>query len=259
MYYPAPSASLFPQSQQSPKGQRGFSMGIIVLLVLLAILLIGGGGFLIYSAAVYQPHQQQTQATAMTNAQATVAVQNPYTHSGTLDFSDALTANNQGQQWDENTNCAFTGSTYHVIAPDPHYSDYCIANATDYGNFAYEVQMKILKGDGGGILFHVESTNPNEYYEFDVFEDGSYGFYKADAGKFSTLTSGNSAAIHQGLNKTNVLGVVVGGSTFTLYINGKSVDSVTDSTFTHGQIGVEASVANQATEVSFTNAKVWKL
>jgi hypothetical protein len=126
-------------------------MGLVVLLALLAILLIGGGG-LIYYAAVYQPHQQQAQATATAqahatataNAQGTAAAQNPYTYSGTLVFSDSLTSNNQGHQWDENKNCVFTGGTYHVIAPDPHYSDYCIANATDYGNFAYQVQMKLL-------------------------------------------------------------------------------------------------------------------
>src|SRR5579875_3906364 len=267
-YYPPPTpVSPLQQPQQPQKRQHGPSAGLVTLLVLLAILLIAGGGGLVYYAAVYQPHQQQVQATATAQthatttaiAQATAAAQNPYTHSGTLVFSDALTANNQGHQWDENKNCAFTGGTYHAIAPDPHYSDYCIANATDFSNFAYQVNMTVLKGDGGGMLFHVENTNPHEYYEFDVAQDGTYGLYKADAGQFITMTSGSNPAIHQGLNQTNVLGVVVQGSNITLYVNGTSVDSVTDSTFSHGQIGVSASVVNQVTEVSFTNAKVWKL
>jgi Domain of Unknown Function (DUF1080)/zinc-ribbon domain len=265
-YYPAPPAPISPL-QQAQKPRRRFSVGLILLLVLLAILLIGGGGALFYYAAVYQPHLQQVQATATAqthatstaNAQATAAVENRYTHSGTLVFTDPLSANNQGHDWDTNSNCAFTGGTYHAIAPDPHYSDYCIAKATDYTNFAYEVQMKVLKGDGGGILFHVENTNPNEYYEFDVAQDGSYGLYKADAGKYPTLTTGTSPVVHQGLNQTNVLAVVVQGNKITLYVNGKLVDTVTDSTFTHGQIGVSASVYNQVTEASFTNARLWKL
>lgn len=262
--YPAPQAPVSP-GQQKPR--RRFSAGLIALLALLAILLIGGGGGFIYYAAIYSPHQQQVQATATAqthatataHAQATATVQNPYTHSGTLVFSDPLTANNQGHRWDENSNCAFKDGTYHAIAPDPHYSDYCIADATNYSDFAYQVQMEVLKGDGGGILFHVENTNPNKYYEFDVAQDGSYGLYKADAGKYLTLTSGSSPVIHQGLNQINVMGVVVQGSKITLYVNGKPIDTVTDSTFSHGQIGVSASVYNQVTEAAFTNAKVWKL
>jgi hypothetical protein len=261
-YYPAPQA---PGSPTQPR--RRFPAWLIALVALLAIVLIAGGGGLIYYAAIYQPHQQQVQATATAQAhatatahtQATAAVENPYTHSGTLVFTDPLTANNQGHRWDENSNCAFKDGTYHAIAPDPHYSDYCIANATDFSNFAYQVNMTVLKGDGGGMLFHVENTNPNEYYEFDVAQDGTYGLYKADAGQFITMTSGSNPAIHQGLNQTNVMGVVVQGSKITLYVNSQPIDTVTDSTFSHGQIGVSASVYNQVTEASFTNLKVWKL
>jgi len=261
-YYPAPQAPGSPTQRR-----RRFPAWLIALVALLVIVLIAGGGSLIYYAAVYQPHQRQVQATATAQAhatatahtQATAAVENPYTHSGTLVFTDPLTANNQGHRWDENSNCAFKDGTYHAIAPDPHYSDYCIANATDFSNFAYQVNMTVLKGDGGGMLFHVENTNPNEYYEFDVAQDGTYGLYKADAGQFTTMTGGSNPAIHRGLNQTNVMGVVVQGSKITLYVNGQPVDTVTDSTFSHGQIGVSASVYNRVTEASFTNLKVWKL
>ena len=65
-------------------------------------------------------------------------------------------------------------------------------------------------------------------------------------------------AIHTGLNQANTLAVVAQGNTFDLYVNDEKVDSVSDSTYSQGEIGVLA--ANQAgngTEVVFSNAMVW--
>ncbi|HXX77210.1 MAG TPA: hypothetical protein VEI53_01865, partial [Ktedonobacteraceae bacterium] len=71
------------------------------------------------------------------------------------------------------------------------------------------------------------------------------------------LAGGSSAAIVTGLNQTNTLGIVAQGSTLTIYVNKQKVTSVTDSSFTHGQIAVFADATNQPTEVAFSNAKVW--
>ncbi len=74
-----------------------------------------------------------------------------------------------------------------------------------------------------------------------------------------TLTSNSSSAIKTGLNQSNLIAVVANGSTLDLFVNGQKIDSVLDSTYSHGQIGVVADATNNQTEVVYSNAKVWKL
>ncbi len=270
---PQPSypPSLTPAGWQGQRQPRRFPTGVIVLLIVLAVVLLIGGSGLIYYTAVYQPNLQHAQATATAMAQvtgttqaqikatATAAVQDPYTHSGTLTFSDTLSDNSKGHSWDENANCAFMNGTYHAIAPDARFSDYCNANSTDFSNFALEVQMTIIKGDAGGLIFRVENTNPNQYYVCFVRQDGSYILESVNGSDSPTLMHGSSSAINQGLNQANLIAVVAKGNSITLYVNHQSLGSVTDSTYSHGLIGFYAAVYNFPTEVVFSNARVWTL
>ena len=278
--YPPPLAPAGPQGQKPP---RRFSPLIIVLIAIIAVLVIAGSG-LIYYATVYQPNQQHVQATATAiaqatatahaqasstaqaqaqiNATATAAAANPYAHGGTLVFSDPLSDNSKGVSWAQDpVNCSFTGGAYHVKAPDPRYYDDCLAVDSNYTNFAFEAQMQIVKGDGGGLVFRDQDT-PQAFrnYVIDVFQDGSYYLYLVNGSNVSTLTSGNSPAIKQGVGQSNLIAVVAQGSTITVYINHQQIASVTDSTFNHGKIGFE-STANgsngHATELVFSNARVW--
>src|SRR5258708_159653 len=114
------------------------------------------------------------EAVAQANATATAAtLGNPYTHNGTLDLSDPLSDNSKGYQWSEDSlNCGFMGGAYHVKAPNPNYFDYCLVNASahnDYADFVFEVQMQIIKGDGGGITFRHTNTPTNNFdYNFII-------------------------------------------------------------------------------------------
>lgn len=286
-YYGQPPVPQGTQEPQGPQGQQGGRRRrspalLIALIAIILVLILGGAGIFYFvnahntqvlhanatataNAAQQAQAAQGTQAahttaTAGVQATATAAVMNPYTQSGTLAFSDPLTANNQGQQWDENGNCAFKNGTYHVIAPDPNRSDYCIANATNFTDFALEVNMNIVNGDAGAIVFRVENTNPNMYYKFVVATDGSYILLSDNADKINILFQGsNTTAINTGVNQTNLIAIVAQGSKITAYSNHQVLDSVTDSTFNHGQIGVDATVLGHVTEVAFSNMRVWKL
>lgn len=123
--------------------------------------------------------------------------------------------------------------------------------------------MKIIKGDDGGVAFRSNVVNGSYYgYIFAVGQDGSYELFVCPpkaATCNSALLSGSSGAINQGLNQTNVVAVVVKGNTITLYVNQQKIDSVTDNTFGHGQIGVIAFDTSNPTEVVYNNAKVWTL
>ena len=272
-YAPYSSLPLTPTPPVPPPVQRsGNRIGIIVSVVVLVLVVIGGGvfAFLQYSAArnaAAAAAAAAATATATAHAHATatasaiVALQNPYTHSGTLALSDPLSDNSKGYGWSEDApNCAFISGTYHAIAPDARYSDFCLAQVSTFSDFAFEAQMQIIKGDAGGLVFRVTRySTTNNLYAFYIGQDGSYNLNLQNATGFPILTRGSNPAIHQGLNQTNLIAVVAQGSTIMLYVNHQFITKVTNSTYTSGQLGVFVTPYNQPSEVVFSNVKVWRL
>jgi serine/threonine protein kinase len=217
------------------------------LLAILALLIILG------SAGIYFV------------AQANTSVPIPYPpHSGSLALSDALQDNSRGYNWPDGVSvkggtCQFSQGAYHVFMTQAGSFHSCIAGATGYSNFAYEVRMTIVKGDGGGILFRANGTE-HKFYYFSVGRDGSYGLYVYTGGNAShvqALKSDRAAAIHTGLGIPNLLAVVARGNTIDLYVNHERIYSVTDSSYDSGQIGVAAASETGITDVAFSNAQVW--
>jgi hypothetical protein len=124
--------------------------------------------------------------------------------------------------------------------------------------------MTIAKGDGGGIIFREDNARGNTYYfaigqQSGVWGYKLWGFNNCNSNncKVSELRSGSSAAIKTGLNQSNLVAVVASGSTIDLYVNNHKIDSVSDSSYGSGQIGVAATYLKSPTEVVFSNAKVW--
>ncbi len=211
-------------------------------------------------------------ATAQVNATATASLiaanPDPYGAGGTLALYDPLRDNTMGYRWDEGNmgtggDCKFTRSGYDVLQSEPNSFNDCFANATNFSNFAYEVQMTIIRGDAGGILFRGGSAIVGAFYYFTVSLDGYYEVFFCPPNSNSCndlVTSTRSPAIKPGLNQVNLLAVVANGSTFTIYVNHHPITSFNDSTFRQGQIGVVASplgTNGHPTEVVFSNAKVW--
>jgi hypothetical protein len=200
------------------------------------------------------------------------ALQNIY--KGTPVFQDALVDNTHG--WcPYPAQCNYSGGVLHLIdsgAVGPSYVEATPQSASlDFKDFAYTVQMKVLKGFGGGIIFRRVSGVDNQsdfYYYFLVGTDGSYEIDLRGTGTppSQVLQHGMSTAIHTGPGQWNSLTVVARGSKMDLYVNQLFVTSFTDSTYTHGTIGVLAydsghpnNPANPPVEVVFSNVKVWTL
>jgi len=216
------------------------------------------------AAAVAAAATTTAHAQATATARAIIALQNPYTHRGTLLFSDPLRDNSQEHGWGTDApNCIFESGTYHAIAPDARFSDYCLAQATNVSDIAFEVQMQIIKGDAGGLVFRVKRLTPfsagNDLYAFYINQDGSYYLNRQDGPNFPLLTKGSNPAIQQGLNQANLIAVVAQGSTIMLYVNHQFITKVTDSTYSSGQIGLLVAPFTQPSEVVFSNVKVWRL
>ena len=71
--------------------------------------------------------------------------------------------------------------------------------------------------------------------------------------------SGSSNPNNTNLNQTNLLIVIARGSYIYLYVNKQYAGSVTDNTYTSGQIGVFGADNANPTDVAFSHTQLWKL
>lgn len=245
------------------RNQRTIAIASGIVLVVLVLTLV--------FYAVSHQASNAGNGTVTADATATIIAQNPDPYppmNRTLAGIDPLSDNSLGYNWDVNSDkfgtCAFTGGAYHVTAlpqpgTGPQPGKGCSLPSLSFSDFAYQIQMTIVKGVGGGIFFR-DDGNGNGYYFF-IGQDGTYqlGTYNncPACKSFSVLHSDSSPAINTGLNQSNLVAVVASGSTIDLYVNNQKIYSSSDSSHSQGRIGVFASGANSPTEVMFNNAKVW--
>lgn len=200
---------------------------------------------------------------------------NPYTHQGRLALQDSLEANTAAG-WSLSNNdegqCFFANGAYRIRGiKSGGYMKLCVAAETYFTNFAYEVQMQVVAGDCGGLAF--KTTFPQLYY-FVTCQDGKYRFVRYDRDNQQNrriMVSGVSSAIKHGLNRVNVLGVVVNGNAFALYVNHTLLYQGMDGAYLDGQIGLlvhtcsivyldtRPDVCAVPIEAVFRNAKVWTM
>src|SRR6266436_2736300 len=282
--------------ESSSKGRSGFlqtwtassrNMLLVALVLLIGLLSVLGG------VGVYTTHRSLvatatattqmtatatarnatlTATTATTQANATATTQSAYAtatatanpYGGTLALSDSLSDNSHGYEWpvvnDQFGTCQFLGGAYHVSTTISSGGHWCDASP-DFSNFAFEVQMTILKGDTGGIIFRDDNAL-NTRYVFSVGQNGKCELSIAQGTPNTKILVQPvlSPAVHQGLGKTNTIAVVAQGNTITLHVNHQQIASVIDSTSSHGLIGLVVSSyapGGYPTEVAYSNARVW--
>ncbi|HET9920544.1 MAG TPA: hypothetical protein VFQ30_11920, partial [Ktedonobacteraceae bacterium] len=228
------------------------------------------------ASAVAATGTAQASATAVANATATANVRATATASaypiptyillsakGTLLLSDPLQDNSKGYGWSNSGSCQFTSGTYHASTPGQlAYCNGSASNVSHLNNIIIEVQMTIVRGDCGGIVFRANPAS-NSYYAFEVCQDGSYTLSSYANNQVSggqAMMSNTSTSIKKGYNQTNVLDVVANGREIALYVNGQWIPGTNDTTYTSGGIGVLAdAVHGHGTDVAYSNLKVWTL
>lgn len=163
-----------------------------------------------------------------------------------------------------NTRCFFSNGQLHSVA-EPGYFSPCYAKATNYQDFVLRVKMTIISGHSGGLVFRADSTN-DKGYQFRISTDGTYILNRIlldQQGNIQsnglTVTRGSSASIQMGANQTNQLAILTQGQTIALFINGKYVTNMTNSTYQSGQIGIYVDSDANMVEGAFTDLQVWKL
>ncbi|MGI9062039.1 MAG: family 16 glycoside hydrolase [Ktedonobacteraceae bacterium] len=183
--------------------------------------------------------------------------------SGNPMLYDSLRAQDENQ-WDTGTwrhgdSCSFHDGAYHIKSVEKSYYSWCIAEVPTFHNFAFQVRMRVVEGDGGGLVFRSEGKSGNYYY-FHVGQDGSYGLAIFVAkGQETDVLTGTSASVITGVGETNLLCVIVRGNDIALYVNRQPVAEFTDTSYQRGQVGVVADEDNDTTDVAYSNAQVWVL
>ena len=289
---PAPSPSMPPSPPQRRSSRIGLIVGAVILVL---VLIIGGLLALLLRQGTTTGNPQATatvsispaQLTATTRAQASATAQagltataaanatatasviaanpNPYPPGGgKLAILDPLSNNSLGYEWDivngSDGSCAFAGGAYLVSTPKTQFFHLCASNSTTYSNFAFAAQMKILKGDCGGLIFRGD-LNTGKLYLFEICQDGSYKLfiYRNFNGTSTQLANGTSAAIKPGLSQSNTIAVTAQGTTLAAYVNMQKVVSVTDGSYSQGYIALVTDAYNNPTQLAFSNARLWTL
>jgi hypothetical protein len=99
-----------------------------------------------------------------------------------------------------------------------------------------------------------------QYYYFRIGRDGSYVLARYVDNQnihAQILTDGVASIVHMNLNQANLVLIVAKGGALDLYVNNHYIASVRDNSYSHGQIALAAEDEGNATEVLFSDAKVW--
>jgi serine/threonine protein kinase len=240
-------------------GQKLLLLGLILLLILENI------GFILYVTISRQiipfPIHVTSSATFTATFIANNLSFNPYiSKREKMVLNDPLSNNSKGYGWDYHPldsfggACQFAKDGYHVIEQQ-NYVNEC-HSTTQLGNFTFEVQMKVIKGNCGGFTFR-DNLSISAYH-FEVCQDGTYQLYRyGPSNTATTLTYDSSSAIKTGLNQTNLIAVVAIDNKFDLYVNRQNIANASDNTYHQGYIGLRAVYHNGPVEVVYSYANAW--
>lgn len=269
-------ANLEPQS--APVTKHRFGSRKVFLVVLAALVLLSVSARVLFagsSAPGYTstslPDKRSGTATAIAIAAATVYAQATSTAQSLLyrqatlgvPALNSLLTSQDDNHWDEyigkNTSCSFSKNGYVAQVTQSSLFVACLARATNFSNFAFQVDMIFTKGgfnSFGGIVFRVNAAKTNLYY-FKIGTDGSYDLILLSRASSQRLSMGISSFIRP--NQTNTITVIAKAEHFYFYIDQVYITTVNDSTLNQGAIGVTAEDLQNPAEVTFRDAKVWPL
>jgi eukaryotic-like serine/threonine-protein kinase len=196
---------------------------------------------------------------------------------GTLAMNDPLKDESNGYSWSppKFPYCSFQGGTLHVkvVGNDtqPAYFRPCVARTQNFTDFAYQVKMRFVNGDCGGITFRSKDPDYDpRMYIFYICQNSYYALKRysqnvSGPGVNPILKEGYSHFIKVGSSQVNIIAVVAQGPNIDLYVNLQQIVHVRDDSFNSdynsGLIGVLARTfdLSRSAEAAFSDAMVWKL
>jgi hypothetical protein len=155
----------------------------------------------------------------------------------------------------------YSGGEYHMIQKGEDLSDRALLGK-DVTDFVAEVETRLDSGPltgQYGMIFRFDNGN---YYSFGINGRGWFTVRKHMDGKVYEMIPLTETYILNKGYETNRLGIKAEGNTLSLYINGKMVRAISDTSLTHGDIGFFVSrlaeqgfIKEQPVHVAFDNFK----
>ncbi|GCE28319.1 hypothetical protein KDA_38030 [Dictyobacter alpinus] len=263
---------------QQTRKKRSLTVWLTISLILLVLLT--SGGILSYNTGLF-PFTRQATSTLSTSraatqtmsvrgtqhAVATFTAKSPqgiYTAatSGSPFISNALTSTWQNTQ-KKTSSCTFANGTYHMQNSGVYSDLICTERQNTLHNFAFEVEMNIIKGNMAGIAFRSNNAG-NHFYLAILTANGSSSYLDMaiyhDNNNQNLLEDLQDTVAPVNAHTYNLLTIVAYEQAFYLYLNKKYMLTVQDATLTTGILGLYMSNNNNvATQVNFRNARIWKL
>jgi hypothetical protein len=175
----------------------------------------------------------------------------------TDDFSDPKSGWGVGSS---DTSTAAYGTNEFVIKVNKtKWFSWTTAGQTDLSNIHIEVKAQKLTATGKaafGVM--CDYQDKDNYYLMGFTVDGYYAIIKTENGQDTFLTSTKSVWTKTTAYKLNATSYQIGADCadgqLALYVDGNQVDSVSDSTFTKGDVGLFVNTFDQAkSEVHFAS------
>ena len=166
---------------------------------------------------------------------------------------------------DDKSSVEITGGEMVMKVFLDRYFVWSVPGQTDLENVHIEVTAKNSGGGsstGFGLVCDHQVTD--QFYYFVVTSNGEYAIAKTAVAKDDVFLTNNdqlgtSADIPTDA-ATYRIGADCGNGTLTLYVNGKKIDSVTDSTYAKGDVGMFTWTSKDASaEVHFDDLAVTSL
>lgn len=177
---------------------------------------------------------------------------------GTSDLTSLLNPlpsddfSNSGSGWGTGTD-SFSSVEYlndglTMLVFEPFYVTWSPPDISSYENIHMEVDIQNQSSDEKAMFGFVcnEQGTTNAFYYAGVSPDGYYAFIKSSVvGEDVYLKDGFSDVVTANLSSLR-LGLDCQNGSMTLYVNGQVIDSVSDSSYTSGSIGLFLSSQEKA-------------
>src|SRR6266566_1234624 len=250
---------------KAPQRKSGPRVALIIGMVILLIV-IAGGGILSYFILIKSqgPATNQTTRTTMVTS----------VPKGTPLFSDAFTNNKNG--WDTTSQAGQfsvnVGNGSLVLEDDNNKLLWeLVPGGRSFRDFFLTTDAVLSKGtqDNGYGIYIRSASNLNldiaTYYRFELYGDGTFAIFKGTLDANGTSQSNllvsyttSSAILKQG--QVNHIAISAKGSTISLIVNGQTLKTISDNSYTSGSVAMFVSNLPNTTpgaQATFSNFVIY--
>ncbi len=222
----------------------GCAIGACLLLSVAGIVLFASGSqflsFLSPATATALPTQTST---PIPPTETPIPTDVPVS-SGEILLEDDFSSQDWGTLTDSDNSVQYDGEALQMKIYKKNWFVWSTPNGETYNNIHMEITVNNNDGESTtafGLMCHQQETTSNYYY-LAMTPAGEYTIALAADGASDVFLTNNDAWASSDLIKKKQtsyrVGADCGNGTLTLYVDGQLIDSVSDSTYTDGGVGI---------------------